>query len=42
MTCGLLDAFHADQDEFERLYTKYEADESIRKNLCRQSTCSLL
>jgi ribonucleoside-diphosphate reductase alpha chain len=28
---GLLDAFHADQDEFERLYTKYEADESIRK-----------
>jgi ribonucleoside-diphosphate reductase alpha chain len=28
---GLYDAFFADQDEFERLYTKYEDDESIRK-----------
>lgn len=28
---GLYDAFFADQDEFERLYTQYEADESIRK-----------
>lgn len=28
---GLYDAFFADQDEFERLYTKYEADSSIRK-----------
>ncbi len=28
---GLYDAFFADQDEFERLYLKYEADESIRK-----------
>ncbi|UJF24193.1 ribonucleoside-diphosphate reductase subunit alpha [Suttonella sp. R2A3] len=28
---GLYEAFFADQDEFERLYTKYEADESIRK-----------
>lgn len=28
---GLYDAFFADQDEFERLYTKYEQDESIRK-----------
>lgn len=28
---GLYDAFFADQDEFERLYVKYEADESIRK-----------
>ncbi|MEZ0288367.1 MAG: class 1a ribonucleoside-diphosphate reductase subunit alpha, partial [Methylophilus sp.] len=30
-TPGLYDAFFADQDEFERLYTQYEADESIRK-----------
>jgi ribonucleoside-diphosphate reductase alpha chain len=28
---GLLDAFYADQDEFKRLYEKYEADDSIRK-----------
>ncbi|WP_417658235.1 class 1a ribonucleoside-diphosphate reductase subunit alpha [Pseudidiomarina sp.] len=28
---GLYDAFFADQDEFERLYKQYEADESIRK-----------
>lgn len=30
-TPGLYDAFFADQDEFERLYTQYEADTSIRK-----------
>lgn len=28
---GLYDAFFADQDEFERLYSLYEADGSIRK-----------
>ncbi len=28
---GLYDAFFADQDEFERLYVKYEQDQSIRK-----------
>lgn len=28
---GLYDAFFADQDEFERLYTQYEKDDSIRK-----------
>lgn len=28
---GLYEAFFADQDEFERLYTKYENDENIRK-----------
>lgn len=28
---GLYDAFFADQDEFERLYAKYEADKTIRK-----------
>ncbi|AXF76463.1 ribonucleoside-diphosphate reductase subunit alpha [Erwinia tracheiphila] len=28
---GLYDAFFANQDEFERLYTKYEKDDSIRK-----------
>ena len=28
---GLYDAFFEDQEEFERLYTKYEQDESIRK-----------
>ncbi|MBY4676651.1 class 1a ribonucleoside-diphosphate reductase subunit alpha [Marinobacterium arenosum] len=28
---GLYDAFFADQDEFERLYLKYEQDDSIRK-----------
>lgn len=30
-TPGLYDAFFEDQDEFERLYLKYEADESIVK-----------
>ena len=30
-TDGLYEAFFADQDEFERLYVKYENDESIRK-----------
>lgn len=29
---GLYDAFFADQDEFERLYVKYEQDENIRKS----------
>ena len=28
---GLYEAFFADQDEFERLYTMYEADNSIKK-----------
>jgi len=28
---GLYDAFFADQDEFERLYTQYEKDPNIRK-----------
>ena len=28
---GLYDAFFADQDEFERLYTRYEKDDSIRQ-----------
>jgi len=28
---GLLDAFYADQDEFDRLYVQYENDPSIRK-----------
>lgn len=28
---GLYDAFFADQDEFERLYNKYEQDDSIRQ-----------
>lgn len=28
---GMYDAFFADQDEFERLYSQYEADETIRK-----------
>ena len=28
---GLYDTFFADQDEFERLYTKYEQDPNIRK-----------
>lgn len=28
---GLLDAFYGDQDEFRRLYEKYESDDSIRK-----------
>lgn len=30
-TPGLYEAFFADQDEFERLYTQYEQDENIRK-----------
>ncbi|KLT72258.1 ribonucleotide-diphosphate reductase subunit alpha [Neisseria arctica] len=30
---GLYDAFFADQDEFERLYTKYEQDPNIRKRV---------
>ena len=30
---GLYDAFFADQDEFERLYTQYEQDERIRKKM---------
>ena len=30
---GLYDAFFADQDEFERLYTKYEQDPNIRKQV---------
>ena len=29
---GLYDAFFADQDEFERLYVRYEQDDSIRKS----------
>ncbi|NDL65263.1 class 1a ribonucleoside-diphosphate reductase subunit alpha [Acerihabitans arboris] len=29
---GLYDAFFADQEEFERLYTQYERDDGIRKN----------
>jgi len=32
---GLYDAFFADQVEFERLYTKYEQDSSIRKQRIR-------
>lgn len=28
---GLLEAFYADQDKFEQLYAKYEADESIER-----------
>ncbi|MDO4640137.1 MAG: class 1a ribonucleoside-diphosphate reductase subunit alpha [Neisseria sp.] len=30
---GLYDAFFADQDEFERLYTQYEQDSNIRKRV---------
>ncbi len=30
---GLYDAFFADQDEFERLYTQYEQDPAIRKRV---------
>ena len=30
---GLYDAFFADQDEFERLYTQYEQDPAIRKRI---------
>jgi ribonucleoside-diphosphate reductase alpha chain len=33
-------AFFADQDEFERLYTKYEKDDSIRKQRVKAGTCS--
>ena len=32
-TPGLYEAFFADQDEFERLYTKYEQDPNIRKQV---------
>ncbi|MDZ8118272.1 class 1a ribonucleoside-diphosphate reductase subunit alpha [Pontiella agarivorans] len=32
---GLYDAFFQDQEEFERLYLKYEADESIRRKTVR-------
>ncbi|WP_133039234.1 class 1a ribonucleoside-diphosphate reductase subunit alpha [Shewanella fodinae] len=32
---GLYDAFFADQDEFERLYVKYEQDDAIRKRSLR-------
>ncbi|MBL5903717.1 class 1a ribonucleoside-diphosphate reductase subunit alpha [Serratia fonticola] len=32
---GLYDAFFADQDEFERLYTMYEKDSSIRQQRVR-------
>ena len=32
---GMYDAFFADQDEFERLYLKYEQDESIKKQTIR-------
>jgi ribonucleoside-diphosphate reductase alpha chain len=32
---GLYDAFFADQDKFEELYVKYEADDSIRKKQIR-------
>lgn len=34
---GLYDAFFADQEEFERLYAKYEQDESIRKQTVKAS-----
>ncbi|SBS26525.1 Ribonucleoside-diphosphate reductase 1 subunit alpha [Marinomonas aquimarina] len=34
---GLYDAFFADQEEFDRLYTQYEADESIRKRSIKAS-----
>ncbi|MBM7072681.1 ribonucleoside-diphosphate reductase subunit alpha [Shewanella sp. 202IG2-18] len=34
---GLYDAFFEDQDEFERLYTKYEADTSIRRQTIKAS-----
>lgn len=32
---GLYDAFFSNQDEFERLYQQYEADESIRKRIVK-------
>ncbi|MBY5920359.1 class 1a ribonucleoside-diphosphate reductase subunit alpha [Ferrimonas balearica] len=35
---GLYDAFFADQDEFERLYTQYEQDDSIRKKRVKAIT----
>lgn len=34
---GLYDAFFEDQDEFERLYLKYENDTSIRKKVVKAS-----
>lgn len=34
---GLYDAFFADQEEFDRLYTHYEADDSIRKKTVKAS-----
>lgn len=34
---GLYDAFFEDQDEFERLYLKYEYDTSIRKKVVKAS-----
>lgn len=34
---GLYDAFFEDQDEFERLYLKYESDISIRKKVVKAS-----
>lgn len=34
---GLYDAFFEDQDEFERLYLKYESDSSIRKKVVKAS-----
>lgn len=34
---GLYDAFFADQDEFERLYSQYEQDPSIRKKTIKAS-----
>ncbi|CAM5209222.1 ribonucleoside-diphosphate reductase subunit alpha [Oligella ureolytica] len=39
---GLYDAFFADQDEFERLYVQYEADESIRKRSIKAADLSSL
>lgn len=34
---GLYDAFFADQEEFDRLYTMYEQDDSIRKQTIKAS-----
>ncbi|MCY9873817.1 class 1a ribonucleoside-diphosphate reductase subunit alpha [Vibrio barjaei] len=34
---GMYDAFFEDQDEFERLYVKYEQDESIQKHVVKAS-----
>ncbi|TDO98719.1 class 1a ribonucleoside-diphosphate reductase subunit alpha [Marinomonas balearica] len=34
---GLYDAFFADQEEFDRLYTLYEQDDSIRKSTVKAS-----